>query len=172
MFRAALLADQTWTHSVLTFLLFVFSFLFFFVQASSRAMAAPGSGATVHDVVVVRHLLINTALLLQMCEEKNSNARLWFFSQITNASLCSCKILPLIATSVGLFFFFFSSSPWSGPQWFLSHSPWLFLPSPFCAPPNKTQPTYTVCTLICHASTVLWTHPHVQSRVWQTRLNI
>lgn len=68
-------------------------------------MAAPGSGATVHDVVVVRHLLINTALLLQMCEEKNSNARLWFFSQITNASLCSCKILPLIATSVGFFFF-------------------------------------------------------------------
>lgn len=37
-------------------------------------MAAPGSGVTVHDVVVVSHLLINTTLLLQMCEEKNLNA--------------------------------------------------------------------------------------------------
>lgn len=70
---------------------YLFFSYYFIVQASSRAVAAPGSGATVHDVVVVRHLLINTALLLQMCEEKNSNAWLWFFRQITHASLFSCK---------------------------------------------------------------------------------
>lgn len=57
-----------------------------------------------HDVIVVRHLLINTSLLLQMCEEKNSSTRLRFFNQITHASLCSCKIFYLIASPA----FFFS----------------------------------------------------------------